>query len=181
VGKHTKDDGVTAGSQSVLGQSRWAKWHQENRDALNARRKLRYHSDPEYRERVRTAAREQSRLRPRVLVPRVKTQVHPLLVTMVVDGRRQEVLVFHRQAAAEAIGISVERFKLWLRQKFVPRPMYRNPSSGFGMYTRDQIALLQETAHEVVQGQPPTRRTTHAFAALLQARWARLPGGIKAA
>lgn len=110
------------------------KWYEEHGDDLNAKRRDRYASDPEYREKAKAQARiARERRRAR------GGQVSETTVKRVIDGK--EVELYRVSAAAEMIGKSPDTIRLWTRKGYVP-----GEAGEHRLYSLKQVKLLQKLA-----------------------------------
>lgn len=119
------------------GKTAYRKWYQSNKQAFNAKRKAKYHSDPEVREKAINNAKKY-----RESNPREKEEKH----FREINGKQVEV--FRIGATAEFIGRSEQSIREWQRKGWIPPCTI---DSDHRYFTIKQIKLLQEFADFVSQ------------------------------
>lgn len=108
------------------------KWYAEHGTAYNTARKNRYHTDPEYRERVLERQRRQRQSRP------VAQEEHrPQFRT--VGG--VEVEVFRIGQVVAQVGRSEKTIRNWEASGWIPKPTVEGSHR---YYTGNQVALIGE-------------------------------------
>ena len=125
-------------------------WYEQNGDELNKRRRNRYQTDPEYRERVLAQNRDARRKkRQEALEERKKKYGAKKLrltnnwKTVNVETPDGIVKMFSISAAAKLVGCSVQALRLWERKGIIP-PATARYSKGDRLYSMEQIDLLKE-------------------------------------
>jgi DNA-binding transcriptional MerR regulator len=128
-------------------------WYAENGDQLNAKRRNRYKSDPDYRARVLDANRKAREERRTVRLAEkaeeqaaVKTKVAPRpykIFTMVVKG--VSIKLFTIGGLAAVLGCSVQAIRLWEKRGILPEPAFFS-KKGDRLYTAEQIETLRKVA-----------------------------------
>lgn len=108
------------------------KWYDKNGEGYNVRRKQRYHSDPEYREKVIARQREARKNNPR---PSTASDKH----YRVVAGAQVEV--FRIGYVVEAISRSEKTIRTWEAEGLIPPPTIEGKHR---YYTQGQVLLLKE-------------------------------------
>lgn len=120
-------------------------YYKKNRGKINASRKERYHTDPEYRDRVLSASRkyrDKNRVSPRVRIPRHQT---PLEVEL---PSGETIKLYSVGAFAVFLGRSVQSINHWEREKdgrkgVLPKTPYRD-ERGFRFYTEAMMRVVKE-------------------------------------
>lgn len=95
------------------------KWYEKNKDSLSAKRRVRYHSDPEYRLKVIERGRLARMARRGEDIP---------------EGYKH-----HMVGAAEALGVTLWTFREWRKKNYFPEP---TTFKGRRWFTARQIELL---------------------------------------
>jgi hypothetical protein len=118
-------------------------WWDENRERVNAKRRERYASDPEYRKKQQehTKKWKQRRRELNASQPRQRSRT----MTMKLEGREVEMHTIG--VFSERVGKSVITLREWERQGFIPQTPFRS-SRGDRLYTDDMI----ETVNRIVGG-----------------------------
>ncbi len=120
-------------------------WYKTNGKSLNKRRKDRYNSDPEYREKVLAQNREARRKRREASqgerdakkdAQKVKPSKAWKSVNVEVDGK--VVKMFTIGAVAKSLDCSAQALRLWERKGIIEETPYRY-SKGDRLYTLEQI------------------------------------------
>ena len=99
--------------------SSFGRWYSSNKDALNARRRTKYHSDPAYREKVK----EQVNNGRKRVVPESAPESHPHTF----------------EEAAALLGVSQYSLRDWRRRGYFPEPFRKNQRFYF---SNEQLSLL---------------------------------------
>lgn len=107
----------------------FAKWYELNRERLSNKRKDRYNSDPEYRERVLTNSRKSR-----------KSKERPVVQVVTVSGQDYNALSIAE--ACEKIGISVETMIKWEKSKVVPATPFRLTGRRTRWYTHGMVDVI---------------------------------------
>ena len=142
-------------------------WYDKNKDGLSQRRKDRYHTDPEYKERVleqNKKYREKKRKeaaqipRPKVRVPRHR---RPVIRTILLRGKPKTKELVHVGAFARIVGKSVPTIHQWERLGLLPRtPFYVNgKSKRERLFTSEMIEVVKEaveTRDRKISSKDPT-------------------------
>lgn len=128
-------------------------WYAENGDQLNAKRRDRYKSDPEYRARVLAANRKareerrETRLTEKAAEQAaVKAKVTPRpykVFTQVVKG--VPIKLFSIGGLAAVLGCSVQAIRLWEKRGILPEPAFFS-KKGDRLYTAEQIETLRKVS-----------------------------------
>lgn len=103
-----------------MAESTFQKWYQNHKSEFNEDRRKRYHSDPEYRQRVIDYAkisRERAKLRPK---PPKK--------------------LWSISEAAEKAGTTTAAIRYWEEKKFIPKP---ETGQQVRKYNKHQIELMR--------------------------------------
>lgn len=175
-----------------LKQSRYFReWYRLNSDYIAAKRKRRYHTDADYRERCleatrkysaeRAERRKQARLaRAHDPTPIVRdlTPTGRETVIQTPDGQKVKTLVFRVGEVQRRLQRSRASITNWLKHGILPQARYMTPS-GFRLYTQDELECIEQTytdvgMHAMVPG------AIQAFRKLIKERWKKLPQGIDA-
>ena len=115
----------------------YATWYQENGDAVNERRRNRYASDPEYREKVKARARERKR---QLLADR--------------DGRVErewdgtKILVHPISRVAEDAGTTAQRIRELESQGVIPEATFPGETRVYTDHQRTLIIRFLEAARD---------------------------------
>jgi hypothetical protein len=114
----------------------YSDWYEKNKGTLAARRKDRYESDPEYRDRVLEQNRkhrdkkrkeEAKKPKPKVRIPRHRK---PITVMVLINGAPTPKELVHIGAFSRAIGKSIPTVHQWERNGLLPKtPLYMNGTS----------------------------------------------------
>lgn len=110
----------------------FSKWYETNKDGFNVRRKQKYHSDPEYREKVIQRQREARKKNPR---PSTASDKH----YRTING--DQVEVFRIGHVVEAISRSEKTIRTWESEGLIPAPSIEGKHR---YYTQEQVSLLKE-------------------------------------
>lgn len=113
-------------------QNSFKKWYHENKVLFNAKRKAKYASDKDMREKAVLRQREYRKNNP----ARLKSEN-----TRVVGGREQPV--YRIGAVAEAIGRTEQVVRLWEANGIIPKPTVPGTHR---YYTQEQVDLLKGLA-----------------------------------
>jgi hypothetical protein len=113
----------------------WSAWYKKNSQKYNAQRKARYHTDPEYREKIQTIARESKR---------VRTAKLEGSVFRVWDGKR--ILVHRIGAIAVAAGVNVDFIRRLEENGTIPKPSFSGTQR---VYTQSQADLIRTLAYKL--------------------------------
>jgi hypothetical protein len=118
----------------------YEEWYEKNKDELAARRKERYESDPEYRQRVLGASaayRERQRSISRVRVPRHQK---PRLFRL----GDQMVPLFSIGAFAGYVNRAIQSINHWEKNGLLPRTPYRVGKRGFRYYSAGMMEVVRQ-------------------------------------
>lgn len=109
-------------------------WYAKNRERLNAERRHRYQTDPEYRRKaIAVSARYRSK--------KEHVRKPPIQLVRVVNG--VPVPVFSAMETAQQIGRSAQSIRKWERRGWIPAPIFPGRRR---LYTAGQISLIQRLA-----------------------------------
>lgn len=131
-------------------------WYEEHGKTLNADRRARYNTDPEYREQVlETNRKARERKRQEALVEKL-AQAEAITLTpkakawkeTLIPTKRGEIRTFSIGALARALGRSVQAIRIWERKKLIPRPSLTN-AKGDRLYTADDVANIHNILTEL--------------------------------
>jgi hypothetical protein len=107
------------------GETRFSRWYKSNKDTLSKQRKQRYHTDPEYRQKI-IAQNRANKAKAR----QARAPLDPKYTTTM-------------QAAADEIDVSVWSLREWRKKEYYPAPH----EHGSKLYFTDkQVLLLKELA-----------------------------------
>lgn len=115
-------------------------WYADNKADLSAKRKARYHSDPEYRAKVKESALEARRKN-----PRVSTAGKSLFK----QYKGQQIRVYRVGDVSALIGRKEQVIRQWERNGWIPKPIIGGVTHRY--YTEDQVKLLREFAELIDQ------------------------------
>ena len=126
-------------------------WYEKNKQQLADRRKERYQSDQEYRDRVLEQNRkhrekkrkeEAKKPRPKVRIPRHRK---PVTVLVLINGAPTPKELVHIGAFSRAIGKSIPTVHQWERNGLLPRtPLYMNgKSKRERLFTAEMIDVVK--------------------------------------
>lgn len=116
----------------------YQKWYQTNKASFNEKRKKKYHSDPEVREKAISNAKKYRQENPR---QNGEEQHYREVGGKVVE-------VFRITETANRIGRSVESIRSWEKKGWIPTPSI---DSTHRYYTIKQIQLLKDFAEFIDQ------------------------------
>jgi DNA-binding transcriptional MerR regulator len=129
-------------------------WYRDNGDELNKSRRERYHSDPEYKEKIlqqnrearrkrREAALKEKKARKSAQKTRSSQSWKSVNIELTDDdGNKVVQKMFTIGAVAKALDCSVQALRLWEKKKFIPETPFRY-SKGDRLYTKDQIETMR--------------------------------------
>jgi len=118
------------------------KWYEENKGTLADRRKDRYETDPEYRQRVLDASaayRERQRNTSRVRVPR-----HQKPRIFQASGVPGGVPLFSIGAFAGYVNRAIQSINHWEKHGLLPRTPYRVGQRGFRYYSAGMMEVVRQ-------------------------------------
>jgi len=162
-------------------------WYRDNGDKLNESRRDRYHTDPEYREKVLQQNREaRKRRRQAALLLRKKkragAKIRPSQNWKSInvelkgeDGKPVVTKMFTIGAVAKALDCSVQALRLWEKKGIIPETEYRY-SKGDRLYTKEQIEMYRDIL--LKQGRIGKNRVRSRPLSYVE-RWVRFPGEKK--
>jgi hypothetical protein len=137
----------------VTGVFDFKTWYRQNAELLSAKRKLRYHTDPAYKERVLKINAVARRARKREQFQEQEVERKARVVgespvarwksrTIEVNGKK--VQAFTIGALARALGRSIQAIRLYEGQGLIASTPYRSPK-GDRLYTYDMVQEIQAT------------------------------------
>lgn len=115
------------------------RWYEANKEGFNARRRMRYRSDPEYRDKLVERQREARAKHPR------PSQAKDYSIRVVGGSKKK---VFRIGYVVEAIGRSEMTIRNWERKGIIPKP---SVVSQHRYYTKRQVKLLKELSELLTQ------------------------------
>ena len=138
-----------------VAEDRYQRWYRENREAISARRKVRYRSNPDFRARAIAQSQEYRRahpkgarwLRVRVMKDKTERRLRPRLV--LVSGKR--LVCFSSRDVAEKVGVNFTTFVGWERRGTIPLPTLRD-ECGHRWYSREYVESLCAVANKARKG-----------------------------
>lgn len=166
-------------------------WYALNRDYIAAKRKKRYQTDPEYRQKCLEATRkyaaeraERRRLarlaRAHDPTPMVRdlTPVGRTVTIRTPEGKNVKVLVYRVGEIQRRLQRSRASITNWLKLGILPQARYMTPT-GFRLYTQHEIECIVQTytevgMHTMVPG------SIQEFRKLIAERWKCLSQGLDA-
>jgi hypothetical protein len=161
-------------------------YYRKNREKILAKKRKKYVSDSVFAERQRKRSLQSVRHRRSLgqdnfLINRAKKSSRrksgPRLYEITVNGRTQEVLMYHIGDLAQLFGRKVKTLYMWERENVLPHAMFRD-SANRRMYTKDQVNALVEAFHQVIEEAEGHRwlpQLRDAFAMV----WKTMPQGVK--
>lgn len=130
-------------------------WYEANGEKLNESRRSRYHSDPEYRERVlaqnREARRKKREQAKKERLARKKAQkVRPSNAWKAVDVELggKIVKMFTIGAVAKALDCSTQALRVWEKKGYIEETPHRSGEKGDRLYTLEQIEEMRASLTE---------------------------------
>jgi hypothetical protein len=114
--------------------SKFQRWYNKNKQALNAKRKQKYATDPIYREKVLASQHERNKAR---------SQQRQYRETVL----GQVVRAYSVGEAALLIQRRVQTLTLWEQKGVIPLPIFPAPRA----YTHHQIMLIRELVYIVTK------------------------------
>lgn len=123
---------MAAVSKTAKARQSWSRWYEKNAASHNEKRKAKYHSDPEYRQKVLESRKEARRNAPK---PEVIEHFK------VIKGKKVQVVRVGE--ASEHINRDPQVIRIWEREGKIPRPTV---PGAHRYYTMGQLALLKEFA-----------------------------------
>lgn len=135
--------------------SYFQEWYRDNGDELNKSRRERYHTDPEYREKVleqnrearkrrRDEALKEKRKRRTASTARASQSWKAINIELEDEsGNKVMTKMFTIGAVAKALDCSVQALRLWEKKGIIPEAAFRY-SKGDRLYTKDQIEMYRE-------------------------------------
>lgn len=135
----------------MAGAFTFREWYERNGDRLNEKRKSRYQTDPDYRQRVLQTNQESRAKRKKVaLKQKRKRRERPVVAEprwKVVELEIGGVLerLYSIGAVAESLGCSIQAIRLWERQGHIPKTEIRtgNGKNGDRLYTQAMVEQLR--------------------------------------
>lgn len=126
-------------------------WYEKNKEALSLKRKERYHSNKEYREKVLEQNKDyrarKAKEKPSQPKAKVRTPKHrkPVSLKISVNGKPQDVAMVHVGAFARAIGRSVPTVHQWERIGLLPRTPFllSGKNKQERLYSADMIGVVR--------------------------------------
>jgi len=126
-------------------------WYEKNKEALSKKRKERYRSDKDYREKVLEQNKDyrakKAKEKPSQQKTKVRTPKHrkPVSLKVVLNGKAQELSMVHVGAFARAIGRSVPTIHQWERIGLLPRTPYllSGKNKQERLYSADMIGVVR--------------------------------------
>lgn len=115
-------------------------WYAKNKDELNAARKERYHSDPEYRQKIIERQKIARHKKPRPVTPIERRSFREI------DGKKTQV--FRIGAVCEYAGCSERTLRGWEQDGLIPPPTIPGRHR---VYTEHQALLLRGFARRLLQ------------------------------
>lgn len=110
-------------------------YYQTKKEALAARKKIRYETDPVYRERALRAAAE---------ARKAKKPLLPGTVLREIKGT--QIKMFRIGAVANFIGRSVNVIRAWEAQGIIPKPLIEGAQR---LYTGPQVVILKDLTAKI--------------------------------
>lgn len=164
------------------------KWYLLNKDYIAAKRKRRYQTDSEYREKClentrrysaeRAEKRKQARLERAHDPTPIVRDLTPIGrdISVQLDGQTVKTKVYRVGELQRRLQRSRASITNWLKHGILPRARYATPS-GFRLYTQEELECIEQTyidvgMHAMIPG------SIQAFRTLIQARWNAMPGGV---
>jgi len=127
----------------------FSQWYASNGERLNENRRNRYHTDPEYRQRVLEKNRESRRKRREESLknrppkpPKDPNDRKWKTVSVRYEGKKQEAYTIG--ALAQKLGCSIQAIRLWERQGVIPNAPLRSPT-GDRLYTPEAVKEIRAT------------------------------------
>lgn len=157
--------------------------YEKNKHVLTARRKRRYATDPEYRERVKAnvrRSRKRAKIAAKVAADRMRTKSHLPGTDQDIElpnGTVITVKVYTVGQLAARVGVSVQTVYKWERENIMPDATYRT-GGGQRRYTAAQVGVVRDVyaKHKSVAKR---WKITQAFIDDLKYHWDRLYFGIQ--
>lgn len=155
---------------------------QKNKSRLNERRKSRYHTDPEFRQRVKDSVKKSrarkkraAQVRQERTTPRAQRSGSFQLIELP-NGTEVEVLIYTISQLAHRVGVALETVRKWERQNVIPGATYHTPG-GQRRYTTYEVDVVKEVYAKHKMMTDPWRLTTE-FIGEIQDRWNALDHGV---
>lgn len=137
-------------------------WYRQNAEVLSARRKMRYSTDPAYRDRVLAINANARRARKKARLHEQDIERKARIVgeapaarwksrAIEVDG--QEVQAFTIGALARALGRSIQAIRIYEAQGLIPATPYRS-SKGDRLYTLAMVTDIQAVLEKAGRTSP---------------------------
>lgn len=120
-------------------ETAFARWYKNHKDSFNQKRRNRYQTDPEYKQRMIDAAKKTRQAKKKTTIPRPP---HYTITQL---------------QAAEELGVTIWTLQNWRRKSYFPAPFSDNEGVWF---TENQIELLEILQNYYVQ-QSIKRLTEH--------------------
>jgi len=118
--------------------SRFQRWYNKNKHALNAKRQHKYRTDPAYRERVLASQQERN-----------KTRAQQRQYKKTPFG--QVVRAYSIREASQIINRRVQTLTQWEKKGVIPPPIF---GTAHRFYTLHQVMLLRELVSLVTNASP---------------------------
>jgi DNA-binding transcriptional MerR regulator len=144
-----------SGESGTDSSTYFKEWYRDNGDELNKSRRTRYHTDPEYKERILQQNREARKRRreeqmeekqKRKSVQKTRSTNSWKSVNIELEdenGNKVVTKMFTIGAVAKALDCSVQALRLWEKKKIIPETPFRY-SKGDRLYTKEQIEQFRE-------------------------------------
>jgi hypothetical protein len=112
--------------------------YEKNKDEINAKRRRKYHDDPEYYKRVRSNAKESYN--------RTIKRMQPIDRQTIVDGTGEKYWSIGR--VSRLIGRTIITIRRHHVDGVIPLPIYYD-SRGWRLYSTRQVSLLRKVFHKL--------------------------------
>jgi len=167
------------------GPSYNARYYSENREALLEKKRTRYQEDPEYRERILTAARERKRI---LSEERKKEKAlnkgkeKPLWFSLEIGGEEIPVKMFTSGQLSKRLGRKSQTVRVWEKRGLIPEAIYRSAAKD-RLYTEFQVNLILQ-AYDRAEEEFGEKAVTHrisstSFFGAVRKIWEDYPNGIE--
>jgi hypothetical protein len=164
----------------------FAKYYEENREAVLDKKKERYKNDPEYRNKIKEASKARRQAlaeeKKRLGIPRKKKGDSPLWFRIQVGNEEVPVRMYTVGQLAKRLGRKPQTIRVWESNGLIPEAMYRNTAKD-RLYTELQIKLIlaaYDLAEEMYGVQKVSNRIGETnFSKNVWAIWEKYPLGIE--